>query len=84
MSDTGKTYPKVCKRCAGAYRSYRNTRKPGVCGRTECLRAESDEHNAAVYAYRAEMAARPRAPRQPRQVMATDWNMLVAFTRARQ
>lgn len=58
-----KTYTKVCKRCQGEYQSYRNTRKPGVCWRQECLVAEADEHNAAVEAARAELAAKPRQPR---------------------
>lgn len=84
MSDR-RTYTKTCKRCAGEYQSYRNIRKPGVCGRMECLTAEAAEHNAAVAAYDAMLAARraarPRTPRQAPQYAATDWNMLVAFTR---
>lgn len=84
---SSKTYTKVCRLCGNDYQSYRNVRKPGVCGRSECQKAATDEHNAAVAAYQAQMSERRAARRgQPRRepvYVATDWNVLVAFMNGR-
>lgn len=80
-----KTYARTCTRCGGEYRVYKATRKPGACGRMECLEAEAAEHNAAVVAHRAEMAERrrsqPRRPRQQQPQVMGEWQMAVMLGR---
>lgn len=89
MAAARKTYTRHCDYCDT---DYQTTSKPyrgkapvfTSCSKTACMTACTDAYNAAREARELEVtairAARTKTPRQ-QSVVATDWNLLVAFSR---